>query len=176
MQTPRWLQGKYGGSGRQETNERIIFTSSCVTSIQSWWQRCQAEQERSRRVSSNRGLIETSLVFCFYQNERCRFFKLPSRICALGYNPQMSMTVNNKLGRVMRHLRETIFLPLVLGWDETGTIDWSVVHKDIEIALRNSYVSRYGLLSLAIWAELLSWIGLPSKVSYYRYIHHSQEQ
>ena len=44
---------------------------------------------------------------------------------------------NKKLGRVMRYLRETIFLPLVLGWDETGNIYWSVdasfaVHKDMK--------------------------------------------
>ena len=42
---------------------------------------------------------------------------------------------NKKLGRVMRHLRETIELPLVLGWDRTGNICWSVnaslaVHQD----------------------------------------------
>ena len=44
---------------------------------------------------------------------------------------------NKKLGRVMRYLRETVFLPLVLGWDETGNIYWSVdasfaVHKDMK--------------------------------------------
>ena len=37
----------------------------------------------------------------------------------------------------MRHLRETIFLPLLLGWNETGIIYWSVdasfvVHKDMK--------------------------------------------
>ena len=44
---------------------------------------------------------------------------------------------NKKLGRVMAHLRETIFLPLVLGWDGTGNIYWSVdasfaVHHDMK--------------------------------------------
>jgi len=43
---------------------------------------------------------------------------------------------NKKLGRVMRYLRDTIFLPLVLGWYETGNIYWSVdasfaVHSDM---------------------------------------------
>ena len=33
---------------------------------------------------------------------------------------------NKKLGRVMRHLRETMFLPLVLGWDEIGNTYWRV--------------------------------------------------
>ena len=42
-----------------------------------------------------------------------------------------------KLGRVMRHLRETIFLPFVLGQDETDNTYWSVdasfaVHNDIK--------------------------------------------
>ena len=33
---------------------------------------------------------------------------------------------NKKLGRVMRYLRDTVFLPLVLGWDKSGNIYWSV--------------------------------------------------
>ena len=42
-----------------------------------------------------------------------------------------------KLGRAMRHLRATIFLPLCLGWDGTGNIYWSVdasfgVHPDMK--------------------------------------------
>jgi hypothetical protein len=41
-----------------------------------------------------------------------------------------------KLTRVIKYLRLTIFIPLVLGWDETGQMMWSVdalfaVHKDM---------------------------------------------
>jgi len=48
---------------------------------------------------------------------------------------------NKKLGRVMRHLRETIFLPLVLGWDETGNTYWSV---DASFAVHNDMKSHTG--------------------------------
>ena len=46
-----------------------------------------------------------------------------------------------KLGRVMRHLRETIFLPLVLGADGTGNIYWSV---DASFAVHNDMKSHTG--------------------------------
>jgi len=41
-----------------------------------------------------------------------------------------------KLGHVLRYLRDTVFLPLVLGWDKSGNIYWSVdasfaVHSDM---------------------------------------------
>jgi hypothetical protein len=41
-----------------------------------------------------------------------------------------------KLTRVIKYLRLTIFIPLVLGWDSTGHLTWSVdasfaVHKDM---------------------------------------------
>ena len=48
---------------------------------------------------------------------------------------------NKKLGRVMRHLRETIYLPLVLGWDETGNTYWSV---DASFAVHNDMKSHTG--------------------------------
>ena len=48
---------------------------------------------------------------------------------------------NKKLGRVMRHLRETIFLPLVLGWDGTGNTYWSV---DASFAVHNDMRSHTG--------------------------------
>ena len=42
-----------------------------------------------------------------------------------------------KLGRVMRYLRGSIYLPLILGWDGTGNVYWHVdasfaVHKDMK--------------------------------------------
>ena len=42
----------------------------------------------------------------------------------------------NKLTRVIRYLLSTIHLPLLIGWDETGVLTWSVfvafaVHKDM---------------------------------------------
>ena len=56
-----------------------------------------------------------------------------------------------KLGRVMRHLRETIFLPLVLGWDGTGNIYWSVdasfaVHGDMKSHTGTVMSLGYGAL------------------------------
>jgi len=48
---------------------------------------------------------------------------------------------NKKLGRVMRYLRESIFLPLVLGWYETGNIYWSV---DASFAVHNDMKSHTG--------------------------------
>ena len=41
-----------------------------------------------------------------------------------------------KLTRVIRYLRSTIHLPLLIGWDETGVLTWSVdaafaVHEDM---------------------------------------------
>ena len=48
---------------------------------------------------------------------------------------------NKKLGRVMLHLRETSFLPLVLGWDETGNTYWSV---DASFAVHNDMKSHTG--------------------------------
>ena len=41
---------------------------------------------------------------------------------------------NNKLSRVMRYLRDTIFLPLVIGWDRTGNFCWSV---DVSFTVHN---------------------------------------
>ena len=46
-----------------------------------------------------------------------------------------------KLGRAMRHLRETIFLPLSLGWDGIGNIYWSV---DASFAVHNGMKSHTG--------------------------------
>ena len=46
-----------------------------------------------------------------------------------------------KLARVMRHLRATVFLPLVLGWDGTGNIYWSV---DASFAVHNDMKSHTG--------------------------------
>ena len=42
----------------------------------------------------------------------------------------------DKLTRVIRYIRRTIHMPLVLGWDKSGTLLWSVdasfaVHEDI---------------------------------------------
>ena len=41
----------------------------------------------------------------------------------------------------MRHLRETIFLPLVLGWDETDNTYWSM---DASFAVHNDMKSYTG--------------------------------
>jgi len=48
---------------------------------------------------------------------------------------------NKKLGRVMRHLWETILLLLVFGWDESGNTYWSV---DASFAVHNDMKSHTG--------------------------------
>ena len=61
---------------------------------------------------------------------------------------------NLKLGRVMRYLRETIFLPLILGWDGTGNIYWSV---DASFAVHNDMKSHTGaVMTLGVGALLSS--------------------
>ena len=42
-----------------------------------------------------------------------------------------------KLATVIKYIRETIHLPLLIGWDESGVLTWSVdtafaVHEDIQ--------------------------------------------
>ena len=60
---------------------------------------------------------------------------------------------NNKLGRVMRYLRETIFLPLVIGWDGTGNFYWSV---DASFAVHNDMKSHTGgVLTLGLGSGAL---------------------
>jgi hypothetical protein len=54
-------------------------------------------------------------------------------LCTRVKNPNQS--VYRKLARVIKYLRLTIFIPLILGWDGTGHLTWSVdtlfaVHKD----------------------------------------------
>ena len=48
---------------------------------------------------------------------------------------------NKKMGRVMRYLRDTIFLPLVPGWDGTGNIYRSV---DASFAIHSNLRSHTG--------------------------------
>ena len=56
----------------------------------------------------------------------------------------------------MRHLRETVFLPLVLGWDKTGNIYILECGRIIrspqrhEVAHRRSYDSRYHITDCSI--------------------------
>jgi hypothetical protein len=55
-------------------------------------------------------------------------------LCTRVKNPDQSDY--RKLTRVIKYLRLTIFIPLVLGWDGTGHLTWSVdasfaVHKDM---------------------------------------------
>jgi hypothetical protein len=55
-------------------------------------------------------------------------------LCTRVKNPNQSDY--RKLSRVIKYLRMTIFIPLVLGWDGTGQLTWSVdasftVHKDM---------------------------------------------
>ena len=47
----------------------------------------------------------------------------------------------DKLRRVIKYIRRTIHLPLLLGWDESGTITWSV---DASFAVHGDYQSHTG--------------------------------
>jgi hypothetical protein len=52
----------------------------------------------------------------------------------------------HKLGRTIKYLRDTIFMPLVLGWDGTGLLTWSV---DAWLVIHNDMRSHTGaVLSL----------------------------
>jgi hypothetical protein len=52
----------------------------------------------------------------------------------------------HKLGRTIKYLRGTIFMPLVLGWDGSGVLTWSV---DASFAIHNDMRSHTGaVLSL----------------------------
>jgi hypothetical protein len=50
--------------------------------------------------------------------------------------PEKAPTVSDyhKLGHTIKYLRGTIFMPLVLGWDGTGFLTWSV---DASFAIHN---------------------------------------
>jgi hypothetical protein len=47
----------------------------------------------------------------------------------------------HKLGRTIKYLCSTIFMPLVLGWDGTGLLTWSV---DASFAIHNDMQSHTG--------------------------------
>jgi hypothetical protein len=47
----------------------------------------------------------------------------------------------HKLGRTIKYLRSTIFMPLVLGWDGSGVLTWSV---DASFAIHNDMRSHTG--------------------------------
>ena len=48
-----------------------------------------------------------------------------------------------KLARVIRYIRATIHLPLLFGWDETGTLTWAV---DAVFAVHGDFRSHTGAL------------------------------
>ena len=56
----------------------------------------------------------------------------------------------NKLKRVLEYIRTTIFIPLVLGWDKTGNLVWSI---DVSFAVQMDMKSQTGFgLSLGLGA------------------------
>ena len=73
-------------------------------------------------------------------------------LCTRVKSPTMSDYL--KLLRVIRYIRATIHLPLLLGWDETGTLTWAV---DASFAVHGDFRSHTGaLLTLGKGAAMAS--------------------
>ena len=60
-------------------------------------------------------------------------------LCTRVKNPNKSDY--EKLTRLVRYIRHTIHLPLLIGWDESGVMLWSV---DASFAVHNDYRSHTG--------------------------------
>ena len=59
----------------------------------------------------------------------------------------------DKLRRVIKYIRRTIHLPLLLGWDESGAIKWSV---DASFAVHNDYWSHTGAIATLEKGSIIS--------------------
>ena len=75
-----------------------------------------------------------------------------SYLCTRGKCPTKSDY--DKLRRTIKYLRSTIHLPLVLGWDESGIITWSV---DAAFAVHNDMRSHTGACTTLGKGSLMSW-------------------
>ena len=67
----------------------------------------------------------------------------------------------DKLRRVIKYIRRTIHLPLLLGWDESGSITWSV---DASFACHNDYRSHTGALATLGKGSIIS-LSMKQKVN-----------